>query len=97
LSSVLLTGRTALLFSERPVSLRTSGLDPFATVLKIRLFRATYEPQRKVVWPFLSDRQEPPISKVSSPPAPARHSGAPETALRRRLLSAITSRRTFQR
>src|SRR4030081_2738396 len=37
LGSGLLTGRTALLFSEGPISLRTSGLRPFSTVLEIPL------------------------------------------------------------
>src|SRR6266852_694673 len=34
LSSGLLTSRIALLFSERPISLRTSGLRQFSTVLE---------------------------------------------------------------
>ena len=55
LSSGLPTGRAALLFSARPVSLRTSGLHPLGTVPEIRSFRVTYEPQQKVVRPFLSD------------------------------------------
>jgi hypothetical protein len=64
LSSGLPTGRTATLFSGRPVSLRTSGPHPLGTVLEIRSFRVTYEPQRKVVRPFLSDRRERPISMI---------------------------------
>src|SRR3979411_1281621 len=40
-SSGLPTGKVALFFSEMPVSLRTSGLHPFGTVLKIRSFRGT--------------------------------------------------------
>jgi hypothetical protein len=65
-SSGLTTGTTALLFSEAPVSLRTSVLRPFDTVLEIRSFRVTYELQRKEVRPLLSDRREPPISRISS-------------------------------
>jgi len=42
LSSGLPPGRIGPLFSERPVSLRTSGLHPDSTVLGIRSFRATY-------------------------------------------------------
>jgi hypothetical protein len=41
LSSELPTGGIGLFFSERPISLRTSGLHPFGTVLKIRSFRGT--------------------------------------------------------
>src|SRR3984893_15155743 len=52
LSSGLPIGRTALFFSERPVSLRTSGLHLFGTILKIRSFRVTCEPLRKEVLPF---------------------------------------------
>jgi hypothetical protein len=44
--------------------LRTSGLHPFGTVLKIRSFRVTYEPLRNEVLPILSGRREPPISKL---------------------------------
>src|SRR3981081_2033310 len=40
-SSGLPPGKVALFFSEMPVSLRTSGLHPFGTVLKIRSFRGT--------------------------------------------------------
>lgn len=61
LSFGLSTGKTALLFSEGPISLRTSGLHSFGTVLEIRSFRVTYERQRKVVWLFLSDGREPPF------------------------------------
>jgi hypothetical protein len=46
-SSGLPTGITALLFSETPVSLRTSVLRRFHTVLEIRSFRVTYELQRE--------------------------------------------------
>jgi hypothetical protein len=60
-SSGLRTRTNALLFSETPVSLRTSGLRPFGTVLEIRSLRVTYELQRKEARPFLSDRREPPI------------------------------------
>jgi hypothetical protein len=42
LSSGLPPGRNCPLFSERPVSLRTSGLHLDSTVLGIRSFRATY-------------------------------------------------------
>ena len=42
LSSGLPNGRTALLFSERSVSLRTSRLHRFGTVLEIRSFRVTW-------------------------------------------------------
>src|SRR5882672_6452426 len=42
LSSGLPPGRNGPLFSERPVSLRTSGLHLDSTVLGIRSFRATY-------------------------------------------------------
>ena len=66
------------MFSERPVSLRSSGLHPFGTVLEIRTFGATYEFQRKEVLPLLSDRRERLISilpfRRSNPPASARHS-----------------------
>jgi hypothetical protein len=58
LSSGLPTRPNALLFSETPVSLRTSGLRPVGTVLEIRSFRVTWELQRKEVRPFLSDRQK---------------------------------------
>jgi hypothetical protein len=40
-------GRVGLLFSERPASLRSSGLHRFDTVLEIPTFRATYEPREK--------------------------------------------------
>jgi hypothetical protein len=50
LSSRLSTGRTGVLFSEAPISLRTSGLHPFGTVLEIRSCRVTYEPRRKVIF-----------------------------------------------
>jgi hypothetical protein len=63
LRSGLPTGRIALFFSERPVSLRTSVLHPCSTVLEIRSFRATYGARRKVVLPSLSGRRQPPISK----------------------------------
>jgi hypothetical protein len=58
LSSVLSIGKAGLLFSERPVSLRSSGLHPLGTVFEIRTFRATCKLQRKVVFPLLSDRLE---------------------------------------
>src|SRR3981081_2583148 len=45
LGSGLPTGRTAPLFSEKPVSLRTSGLHRNGTVREIRLFPAIYEAQ----------------------------------------------------
>jgi hypothetical protein len=41
-SSGLPTGINAPLFSERPISLRTSGLQVRGTVLENRMFRATY-------------------------------------------------------
>jgi hypothetical protein len=41
LSSELPTGEIVLFFSKKPISLRTSGLHPFGTVLKIRSFRGT--------------------------------------------------------
>src|SRR5260221_887596 len=65
LSSELLAGEAPNLFSERPVSLRTSGLRKFSTVLKIRLFRAAYGLQRKEVGEYLLNRREPPISKTN--------------------------------
>jgi hypothetical protein len=57
--------RAGLLFSERPVSLRSSGLRRFGTVFEIRTFRDAYEPSRKEVLRILSDRRGRPIS---SPP-----------------------------
>ena len=42
LSSGVPIGRAGLLFSERPVSLRSSGLRPFGTVLEFQMFRVTY-------------------------------------------------------
>jgi len=57
LSSRLPIGKASLLFSEGPVSLRSSGLHPFGTVLEIRTFGATYGLQRKEVLPLLSDRR----------------------------------------
>ena len=42
LSSGLPIGRTALFFSQRPLSLRTSGLRAFDTVLEVRSSRVTY-------------------------------------------------------
>jgi hypothetical protein len=63
-NSGLPTGPTALLFSETPVSLRTSVLLPFDMVLEIRSFRVTCELQRKEVRPLRSDKREPPISKL---------------------------------
>ena len=78
LSFGLPIGRAGLLFSERPVSLRNSGLHPFGTVLEIRTFEATYELQRKEVLPLLSDTRERLISnspsRGSNPPAPASQS-----------------------
>ena len=78
LSSGLLIGRVGLLFSERPVSLRSSGLHRFGTVLEIRTSRITYDFQRKEVLRLLSDRRECRISnspsRGSNPPAPANHS-----------------------
>ena len=62
LSFGLPIGRVGLLFSERSVSLRSSGLHPFGTVLEIRTFGVTYELQRKEVLPLLSGRRERPIS-----------------------------------
>src|SRR6266851_447306 len=49
------------LFSERPISLRSSGLRTFSTVLEITAFRVTYKSQRKDVLRLLSDRREHPI------------------------------------
>jgi hypothetical protein len=66
LNSGLPTGRISLLFSEGPISLRTSGLRPFGTVLEIRSFRVACGDQRKEVWLFLSDRRESPASRLSS-------------------------------
>src|SRR5258707_7460026 len=62
LSSGLPIGRAGLLFSERPVSLRSSGLHPFGTVLEIRTSGVTYELQQKYVLPLLSGRRERLIS-----------------------------------
>jgi len=53
------------LFSGRPVSLRSSGLHPFGTVLEIRMFGVTYKVQRKEVLPLLSDWRERLISKLA--------------------------------
>jgi hypothetical protein len=55
-------GSAGLLFSDRPASLRSSGLDRFGTVLEIRTFRVAYELWRKEVWRLLSDGRERPIS-----------------------------------
>jgi hypothetical protein len=60
-SSGLSTVTTALLFSETAVSLRTSALRSFDTVLEFRSFRVTCKLQREEVRPLLSDRREPPI------------------------------------
>ena len=62
LSSGLRTGRNVLLFSERPVFLRTSGLNPFSAVLEMRLFRVAYELRGMGFGKYFSDRREPPIS-----------------------------------
>jgi hypothetical protein len=62
--SGLPTRTNALLFSETPVFLRTSGLRPFGTVLETRSFRVTYKLQRKWVLPLSSDRRERPISVI---------------------------------
>ena len=62
LSPGLPLGRAGLLFSKRPVSLRSSGLYPFGTLLEIRTFGVTYKLQRKEVPPLLSDNRERPIS-----------------------------------
>jgi hypothetical protein len=74
LSSGLPTDRVVLLFSERPVSLRTSGLHSFGTVLEIQSFRVTYELQRKSICVDLSDGREPPIpsTKDEQPAPPAK-------------------------
>jgi hypothetical protein len=73
-------GRVGLLFSERPVSLRSSGLRRFDTVLEIPTFRVSYELQRKGVLRVLSNRRERPISnspyRGSNPPAPVNQCGA---------------------
>ena len=73
-------GRAGLLFSERPVSLRSSGPRRFGTVLEIRTFRVAYEPQRKEVLRLLSDGRGRPISNSPSrglnPATPAKQSGA---------------------
>jgi hypothetical protein len=66
LSSGLRTGRTVLLFSKKPVSLRTSVLYPFGTVLEIQSFRVTYELQLKEVRPSLSDGREPPVGSCNA-------------------------------
>jgi hypothetical protein len=83
LSSGLLIGRARSLFSDRPISLQSSGLRRFGTVLEIRMFRETYEFQRKEVLLLLLDRREHPISnspyRGSNPLAPGRQSGAPRT------------------
>jgi hypothetical protein len=85
LSSGLLIGRVGLLFSERPVSLRSSGLHRFGTILEIRTFRITYDFRRKEVLRLLSDRRECPISnspsRGSNPPTPARQSGGRRNCL----------------
>ena len=80
LSSGLPVGRAGRLFSKRPVSLRSSGLDPFGAVLEIRTFVTTYEVQRNEVLPLLSDRRERLIS--SSPyrgPNPVAPAGSQST------------------
>ena len=68
-------GRVGLLFSEGPVSLRSSGLHRFDTVLELPTFRVSYELRRKGVLRVLSNRRERPISnspsRGSNPPAPA--------------------------
>jgi hypothetical protein len=75
LSMGLKIGRAGSMFSERPVSLRSSGLRNFGTVLEILTFRRTYEFQRKVVLRLPSDRRERPIS--NSPFAAIRHLSSP--------------------
>jgi hypothetical protein len=57
LSSGLPIGTADLLFSERPVSLRSSGPHRFGTVLEIRTFQVTYELHWKEVLRLLSDNQ----------------------------------------
>jgi hypothetical protein len=57
LSSGLPIGKAGLVFSEMPVSLRSSRLHLFGTVLEIRTFGPTYELQRKEVLPVLLDRR----------------------------------------
>jgi hypothetical protein len=64
LGTGLLAGRIAPLFSERPVSLRTSGLHRFSTVLEIQSIRVAYELHRNAVGKYRLDRREPPISKL---------------------------------
>jgi hypothetical protein len=64
LGTGLLAGRIAPLFSERPVSLRTSGLHRFSTVFEIQSIRVAYELHRNAVGKYRLDRREPPISKL---------------------------------
>jgi hypothetical protein len=68
-------------FSKWPISLWSSGLRGFGTVLQIRVFREAYEHQRKGVLEPLSNRRDQPSSKSpdrgSIPSVPARH--APKT------------------
>ena len=61
LNSGLLLGRARSLFSERPISLRSSGLRTFGTVLEIPTFRRTCEFRGKEVLRLLSDGREHPI------------------------------------
>jgi hypothetical protein len=71
-------GRAGLLFSERPVSLRSSGLPPLRTVLKIRTFEATYDASGMRFCRFPLDRRGHLISnsscRGSNPTASASHS-----------------------
>ena len=94
LNSGLLLGSERSLFSERPISLQSSGLRRFGTVFEIPTFRRTSEFQRKEVLPLLSDGREELIPirnievRVLSPqPAfrglamlPTKRSNGPETA-----------------
>jgi len=80
LNSELPLGSASILFSERPVPLRSSGLYQFSTVREIRTFRVTYVSPRKAVLRILSNGRERLISNLSyrgsNPPASARQCGA---------------------
>jgi hypothetical protein len=98
LSFGLPIGSAGLLFSEKPVCLRSSGLHQLGTVLEIRTFRVTYNPARKEVLRLFSRRRESPISK-SAPLAPGTTSGLRPTIFSYPLQTAriIPRRRELRR
>ena len=91
-------GGAGLLFSERPVSLPSSGLHLFDTVLENRTFGVAYELQRKKVLRLLSDRRERPIftspsrGSNSQPGSAAARSNSPCTCRKARQWRAFAIR-----